>query len=400
MLNKKARFDSQGINSFSYVFWNGISTGSSLYDSYVLAKKAMQQSSNRQQVARIDANGDGVADSKEDKRIASMVQLGEGISLAADIPIVFDLSPDAVIEGNTEVTLTAKVAGASTIDRVWAIIDSPDVIESSASAPFVSNEELPFTFDDSSKVWRATYSDFDVKGLYRFVVLATNVDGLLSTTLEGDTNVINVTQREGRPARIGKDSDLDGVQDFLDAYPEDDRYATDSDEDFIPDELDPDADGDGDLDADGSDLYEPNNSLDSSTYLAWGAEAQSHVFSSSQDEDFFVAVARKDVPLTLTVTPALDQDRLADPVVLFELGTESIISDDQRAKIDDFEEGLAETLTFAPERSGLLRFRVRDFVGETDYSVQLSSDLGLADQDLKVNLTATTRYWARACPRR
>ena len=140
---QKARFDSQGINSFSYVFWNGISIGSSLYDSYVLAKKAMQQSSNRQQVARIDANGDGVADSKEDKRIASMVQLGEGISLAADIPIVFDLSPDAVIEGNTEVTLTAKVAGASTIDRVWAIIDDPDVIESSASAPFVSNEELP-----------------------------------------------------------------------------------------------------------------------------------------------------------------------------------------------------------------------------------------------------------------
>ena len=99
------------------------------------------------------------------------------------------------------------------------------------------------------------------------------MDGLLSTTLEGDTNVINVTQREGRAARIGKDSDLDGVQDFLDAYPEDDRYATDSDGDFIPDELDPDADGDGDLDGDGSDLFEPNNSLDSSTYLAWGAEA-------------------------------------------------------------------------------------------------------------------------------
>ena len=395
---QKARFDSQGINSFSYVFWNGISIGSSLYDSYVLAKKAMQQSSNRQQVARIDANGDGVADSKEDKRIASMVQLGEGISLAADIPIVFDLSSDAVIEGNTEVTLTAKVAGASTIDRVWAIIDNPDVIESSASAPFVSNEELPFTFDDSSKVWRATYSDFDVKGLYRFVVLATNVDGLLSTTLEGDTNVINVTQREGRAARIGKDSDLDGVQDFLDAYPEDDRYTTDSDGDFIPDELDPDADGDGDLDADGSDLYEPNNSLGSSTYLAWGAEAQSHVFSSSQDEDFFVAAARKGVPLTLTVTPTLDQNRLADPVVLFESGTESVISDDQRAKIDDFEEGLAETLTFTPERSGLLRFKVRDFVGETDYSVQLSTDLGLADQDLAVSLTATTRYWAEGVP--
>ena len=395
---QKARFDSQGINSFSYVFWNGISIGSSLYDSYVLAKKAMQQSSNRQQVARIDANGDGLADSKDDKRIASMVQLGEGISLAADIPIVFGLSPDAVIDGNSEVTLTAKVAGASTIDRVWAIIDDPDVIESSASAPFVSNEELPFTFDDSSKVWRATYSDFDVKGLYRFVVLATNVDGLLSTTVEGDTNVINVTQREGRAARIGKDSDLDGVQDFLDAYPEDDRYTTDSDGDFIPDELDPDADGDGDLDADGSDLYEPNNSLDSSTYLAWGAEAQSHVFSSSQDEDFFVAAARKGVPLTLTVTPTLDQNRLADPVVLFESGTESVISDDQRAKIDDFEEGLAETLTFTPERSGLLRFKVRDFVGETDYSVQLSTDLGLADQDLAVSLTATTRYWAEGVP--
>ena len=395
---QKARFDSQGINSFSYVFWNGISIGSSLYDSYVLAKKAMQQSSNRQQVARIDANGDGLADSKDDKRIASMVQLGEGISLAADIPIVFGLSPDAVIDGNSEVTLTAKVAGASTIDRVWAIIDDPDVIESSASAPFVSNEELPFTFDDSSKVWRATYSDFDVKGLYRFVVLATNVDGLLSTTVEGDTNVINVTQREGRAARIGKDSDLDGVQDFLDAYPEDDRYTTDSDGDFIPDELDPDADGDGDLDADGSDLYEPNNSLDSSTCLAWGAEAQSHVFSSSQDEDFFVAAARKGVPLTLTVTPTLDQNRLADPVVLFESGTESVISDDQRAKIDDFEEGLAETLTFTPERSGLLRFKVRDFVGETDYSVQLSTDLGLADQDLAVSLTATTRYWAEGVP--
>ena len=395
---QKARFDSQGINSFSYVFWNGISIGSSLYDSYVLAKKAMQQSSNRQQVARIDANGDGLADSKDDKRIASMVQLGEGISLAADIPIVFGLSPDAVIDGNSEVTLTAKVAGASTIDRVWAIIDDPDVIESSASAPFVSNEELPFTFDDSSKVWRATYSDFDVKGLYRFVVLATNVDGLLSTTVEGDTNVINVTQREGRAARIGKDSDLDGVQDFLDAYPEDDRYTTDSDGDFIPDELDPDADGDGDLDADGSDLYEPNNSLDSSTCLAWGAEAQSHVFSSSQDEDFFVAAARKGVPLTLTVTPTLDQNRLADPVVLFESGTESVISDDQRAKIDDFEEGLAETLTFTPEGSGLLRFKVRDFVGETDYSVQLSTDLGLADQDLAVSLTATTRYWAEGVP--
>jgi len=396
--DQKARFDSQGINSFSYVFWNGISIGSSLYDAFVLAKKAMQQSSNSQQIAMIEANGDGVADSKDDKRIASTVQLGDGISLAADIPIVYDLSSDEVIDGAAEVTLSAKVAGASTINRVWAVIDDPDVVESSASAPLVSNQELPLTFDESTKVWRATYSDFAIKGLYRFVVLATNVDGLLSTTLEGETNVINITQKDGRAARIGKDSDLDGVQDFLDVYPEDDRYSLDTDGDFITDELDPDADGDGNLDEEGSDLYEPNDGRASSTYLAWDASAQVHAFSGVQDEDYFIAAVRKGVPLSLKVTPNLGEERLADPVILFESGSETIISEDQRSKIDEVDSGLEESVTFTPDRSGLLQFRVRDIVGETSYAVQLLTDLASSDQDLEVNLTATARYWAQNVP--
>ncbi|MES0336936.1 MAG: C13 family peptidase [Candidatus Magnetobacterium sp. LHC-1] len=130
-----ANFLSGGEISFSYPFWNGVSSGESVYDSYV-AGKTIIDSEHWKQTPLLDDNGNGIGSDSTDGTVAKAYTIGLGLKHAAELPTIDTVSVS--INGSFGIIRAEGVTSSSTVQRVWAVIRRPDFTPGSTSTPITS----------------------------------------------------------------------------------------------------------------------------------------------------------------------------------------------------------------------------------------------------------------------
>ena len=249
-----AVFALNGYSSFSYVFWSSFYVGFEIDEAQTLASQAMRLI--WRQTPNLDANGDGIANSKEDKRAVGSFKFGQRAARASDNPSVGEITIQTVLNGETEVEIqVADVVGGTSIERVLAFVDDPDSYIPIPDEPLLAQDGVELTLNSSGN-WSGLLTGFEIKGDYEVSVVAENKSGLFSIPSESDT--VTIKQLEGRLPIIEADTDADGLGDFndadddndgvideLDAFPLDPTETVDTDGDGLGDGSDDDDDGDG-----------------------------------------------------------------------------------------------------------------------------------------------------------
>ena len=92
----------------------------------------------RKQKALIEANWNTEPNEKIDFAIAQDFQFGQGIVRASDAPLIADVSQDFSLDGERAANLKAfNVVGATPVQRVFAVVDTPDDIEGGLDVPIL-----------------------------------------------------------------------------------------------------------------------------------------------------------------------------------------------------------------------------------------------------------------------
>ncbi len=101
--------------------------GLNVRDAYINAKQAMSFSSGHKQTAMIDDNGNGIGNETDDGTVARNYNIGVGIQLAGNDPLIGSIVADQVLYGQTSSLLWADgVTTTGTISKVWAVIRPPE----------------------------------------------------------------------------------------------------------------------------------------------------------------------------------------------------------------------------------------------------------------------------------
>ena len=405
---ERAHFAAKGDISFSFHFWSNFLVGGDLYRSFLAGNNAIEAVFDRRQNAELEVDGDGQANSKQDKVLATAFSFGSGIALASDTPEIGRVSEDIVLNGETKVRIEARdVSGASPIVRVWALVQSPDQIELAIDEPLINTEILELTDADGDGNWEGVYQDAKIRGAYEFQLFAANEANQYSAPKLDQSNRVLVTQKVGRTPLIGRDSDQDGVLDIADAFPLDPLHQLDLDGDMLPDGLDPDADGDGVRDAyNGPDRFEGFDTVAHSAITIADLAAVKRSFHADNDEDYLAFFGIGDETVTVRVTPTADQISGPDLIVSILDDTGAVyIQDGKKLTADNELQGDAEDLRFTPTESGRYLVQVSQarlagatsFVtgAQSEYEISITSDgRSVASTDLAISLNKQ-RYQAQ-----
>ncbi len=180
---EEAFFQSSGSISFSFYFWGHVLTGASLYDSFLLARNAMDEL----QTPYIDDNGNGTPNEENvDGALANNYKVGAGLNAAADFPTIGSICPDQNLTGNTSATIWVDdILPPNNILRVWAVMIPPDFVSEDTSVPVTDLSSFELT-NSSGNRYEGTYSGFDVPGTYRVYVYAKDVAGNMAIPLSVD----------------------------------------------------------------------------------------------------------------------------------------------------------------------------------------------------------------------
>ncbi|MGB2035122.1 MAG: C13 family peptidase, partial [Pseudomonadales bacterium] len=406
--DERAHFAARGDISFSFHFWSNFLVGGDLYRSFLAGNNAIEAVFDRRQNAELEVDGDGQANSKQDKLLATAFSFGSGIALASDTPEIGSVSEDIVLNGETKVRIEARdVSGASPIVRVWALVQSPDQIELAIDEPLINSEILELTDADGDGNWEGVYQDAKIRGAYEFQLFAANEANQYSAPKLDQSNRVLVTQKVGRTPLIGRDSDQDGVLDIADAFPLDPLHQLDLDGDMLPDGLDPDADGDGVRDAyNGPDRFEGFDTVAHSAITIADLAAVKRSFHSDNDEDYLAFFGIKDETVTVRVTPTADQISGPDLIVSILDDTGAVyIQDGKKLTADNELQGDAEDLRFTPSVTGRYIVQVgqaqlagaNSFVtgAQSEYEISITADRrSVANTDLAISLNKQ-RYQAQ-----
>ena len=176
--DQEAMFASSGTLSFSYLFWAHIFNGDSFYESYVYGKNGIAVAYPDRQDAQVDANGNGIANEKDDSTLASAIKVGNEDLSAGDLPTIGSVSDAQTLTTDTSAQIWAKgVIDADGISRVWAVITPPGY----TSNPDDPVTELP-TIDLilNSGRYEGTYTGFTASGTYNITIFAEDTKGYRS----------------------------------------------------------------------------------------------------------------------------------------------------------------------------------------------------------------------------
>jgi hypothetical protein len=168
-----AWFENEGVLSFSYQFWARLMLDAYLSKAFNVARNMMLND----QTALLDANGNGVANEKEDN-IADII-LGRGRVAGATPPTIHRVSEAQTHYGATSASFWARdVSGLNPIVRVWAVIVTPD--ERPANVPITDFDTVDLTGPDQDGVYNGSYNNFSSVGLNRVLIYAEDEDGGVS----------------------------------------------------------------------------------------------------------------------------------------------------------------------------------------------------------------------------
>ena len=391
---QRAHFASKGDVSFSFHFWTNFFIGGDIYRSFTASKNAITTIFNRKQTAEIEADGNGLPNTKNDNSVAQTFSFGQGIATASDVPVVKAVSDTIFLNGEPEAKLEAfGVSGATEVIRVWGMIETPDQIELPIDEPRTNLAIADFERVPGSDDWLLVLDGLNIKGTYEIQVFAENSEGQFSIPPADGSNKILVVQKAGRAPLVGSDSDQDGVLDRDDAFPLDPRFQRDSDRDFIPDASDPDLDNDGERDTyQGRDIHEVPEGWSTSSYVVQDGDTLYGTFHVEEDIDRYPFFAVAGEQLTFTVNAYADSINGPD-LILSIVDQDGVIqsADGQKLTVDNYLGGQDESLAFVLAEAGVYFAEVKQaklegdqyVVGaQSEYALFATSDRAIfADQD-------------------
>jgi len=184
--DEPAYFVTGGTVSFSHYFWSNVFNGDDLYDAFRLAKDAMAVPGY--QSALLDDSGNGIANEKDDGRIASGYVIGAGKVKGEDIPSIGTISDNQTLYGETAAEIRAgNITASSSIVMVWALIKPPRPAMDNSSGAVVDIPSVVLT-KGAGNEYKGTYNGFTAAGTYRISVYA--MDEKANTSLPETTSVI------------------------------------------------------------------------------------------------------------------------------------------------------------------------------------------------------------------
>lgn len=179
--DQPAYFLSKGAVSFSGYFWRAIANGETVRDGFVHGKQAISLQC-KDQIPRMDDNGDGIAENGVDGLLAKECIIGSGIMLADDAPVIGSVFPDQNVKNQDSVTIWAgNVTSTGTIDRVWAVVMPPVSLES----PARDFPDTELVYNSGSGRYEANYDGFSDYGSYTVAVYAKDADGNIASPKAG-----------------------------------------------------------------------------------------------------------------------------------------------------------------------------------------------------------------------
>ena len=182
---ERAWFINGGILSFSYQLWASVFLNANLYDSYTVGKNMMAGN----QTPLIDANGNGIADEKEDKTLAGDIIIGRGRVAASTPPIIGLVSGEQTLYGESSATLWVNnIFSLNKITRVGAIIIPPDYNKESSDVPITDLSTIDLVDPDQDGKYEGNYQGFTQKGTYSITIFAMDDQGTYS--IPAQTTVI------------------------------------------------------------------------------------------------------------------------------------------------------------------------------------------------------------------
>jgi alpha-tubulin suppressor-like RCC1 family protein len=192
--SEPAYFTNQGFMSFSNYFLNGVLSGDSVGDAFSFAWKGVNSASTSQ-TPQLDADGDGSVNTGYDSSgspnlpasgdyaAAQNKFLGNGTTNFLQGPLFCSPEPctpqvsASITSGNTGTITASSVSDPDGVNRVWAIIYSPNTQVLNPDTPIL---ELPtvelIETPEGSGSYTANYDDFSSQGTYQILISA--ADGL------------------------------------------------------------------------------------------------------------------------------------------------------------------------------------------------------------------------------
>jgi len=210
LADERSWFINRGVLSFSYQFWASIFLNANLYDSYVTGKNMMEGN----QIALVDANGNGIGNEKDDKILVSDLIIGRGRVAASTPPIIGSVSGEQTLAGNMSATLWAgDIFSLNSISRVWAIIVPPGYNQGSSDIPITELPTVELVDSDQDGNYDGIYQDFTQKGTYSITIFAMDEEGTYSLPKQTTVNQ-TVGETIGTVVSGTIVADLGGYQDL------------------------------------------------------------------------------------------------------------------------------------------------------------------------------------------
>ena len=198
-------FLQDGKLSFSFQFWSSVFSGSKLREAFYFGRDMMQA----YQGALVDSNGDGIPTHNDAKYMCDIL-IGRDMVVASDIPAASETClPSALLEPQPVDLCVEIVSALNPIQRVWAVVATPDSGTGNPENPVMALEEFDLAGPSATGVYTGTYSDISTLGTYTFSIYAKDSQGMYSLPVVRQVHRID-EYPEG-------DANHDGTVDLADA---------------------------------------------------------------------------------------------------------------------------------------------------------------------------------------
>ena len=205
--------------SFSQFFWSSVVNGASLRDAFQTGAQGMDFASNSQ-TPQIEDNGNGISNDGSDGLNAAGYFLGPGLVQAGNGPLIGGNPLDQSITGSQATIDVTDVTSTGTIDRVFAIVTSPDPLIASASFDLA---------DQGGNRYAASNSGFGPSaGDYPVSIYAADAAGNLSFQTS-----LTITRSDGRDAYEVDNAPPQANVLSLGAQPQNHNFHSAADEDWV-----------------------------------------------------------------------------------------------------------------------------------------------------------------------
>ncbi len=192
---ENAYFVSQGALSFSNRFWTGIFNGATVGEAFEASATATSASFPLQ-TPLLDADGNGVFNSPEDRAAVLSTLIGSGGSDTSDAPLLGSVSlPQTISSGSVATLIAEGVVDADGIARVWAVLRPPGFVPASPDNPVQDLPTIDLINQSGTDDYELEFSGFTDVGTYQLAVHAQDRLGNISAPALTSVTVDNPVRR-------------------------------------------------------------------------------------------------------------------------------------------------------------------------------------------------------------